>query len=119
MTAIEMIETLRRIANDLERMSQPSGATAAPVPAPAPSGGWKRARLGKVFLNPTDKGTVRAAVYLNYLEDGEEKTDKPSTFDEELIAQLGAIPPRANVEYQTEVNKKGYLNLVAIRVSGR
>ena len=129
MTASEMIKQLRAMADELERMALPasagtsSGLRPDSVPTPsnsASSGTWRRARLGKLFENPLPNGKVRGVVYLNWLENGEERSEKPSTFDEELINTVRMMAPRDNVEYQTQASKDGkFLNLVAIRLSGR
>jgi len=128
MNASEMIKTLRNLADELERAALPAGESLqvfskSPQVSPssaASSGTWKRARLGKLFENPMPNGKTRAVVYLNWIENGEERSEKPSTFDQELIDTLRMLAPRDNVEYQTQASKDGkYLNLVAIRLSGR
>jgi hypothetical protein len=130
MTATEMIKQLRAMADDLERMALPASAVNPPESRASPvdsraspvesRGTWKRARLGKLFENPLPNGKVRGVVYLNWLENGEERSEKPSTFDEELINTVRMMAPRDSVEYQTQASKDGkFLNLVAIRLSGR
>lgn len=123
MTATEMIKQLRAMADDLERMALPASAVNPPESRPSPvesRGTWKRARLGKFFENPMPNGKTRGVVYLNWIENGEERSEKPSTFDEELINTVRMMAPRDNVEYQTQASRDGkYLNLVAIRLSGR
>lgn len=128
MNASEMIRTLRNLADELERAALPAGESRQVPsesrqvpPSPAASNGtWKRARMGKLFENPMPNGKTRAVVYLNWIENGEERSEKPSTFDQDLIDTMRMMAPRDNVEYQTQASKDGkFLNLVAIRLSGR
>jgi hypothetical protein len=123
-----MIRTLRNLADELERAALPAGESRQVpsesrqvTPSPSASGGtWKRARMGKLFENPMPNGKTRAVVYLNWIENGEERSEKPSTFDQDLIDTMRMLAPRDNVEYQTQASKDGkFLNLVAIRLSGR
>lgn len=112
----EIISTLKALLAKLEGSASRSiAAPSAPTPAeqaPAPDG-WKRARLGKVF----DDGK-KVAAYLNWRENGEERAELASTFDEALIALIVSMPPKSNVLYKTRPSKCGkYLNFVDIKLN--
>lgn len=109
-----IITQIKALLAELES-DAPLAPSAPSAPEPAPADGWKRARLGKVFLNAFPDGTPYASAYVNWREGGEERSEKPSTKDHGMMKLLQDLRLGDNIEYQTETTKKGYLNFTALR----
>ena len=120
-----IIGELERLIAELKRTpSTPSNAAGGGASAPAGGGGnplgeWKKAKVTfwGVEEKQGPKGPyLRAALYVAWRENGEDRKAKMSSIDRKLIESTDPLQKGDLIEYQSE--KRGeYENFTAIRVA--
>ena len=125
-----IVGELERLVNELKKdpvPQTPSNAGGGGAPSSSAGGGvnlgaWKRAKVTfwNVEEKQSDRGPFTAArVGVAWVENGERKSEFLSTIDRALIMRIDPLEKGANVEYTSAINKKGYLDLTDLRVTGR
>ena len=124
-----IVGELERLVNELKKPAPqtPSNAGGGGAPSSSAGGGvnlgaWKRAKVTfwNVEEKQSDRGPFTAArVGVRWVENGEMKSEFLSTIDRALIMRIDPLEKGANVEYTSAINKKGYLDLTDLRVTGR
>lgn len=122
-----IIGELERLVAELKKnpLQAPSNAGGGGAPSSSAGGGanlgaWKKGKV--TFWNVEEKTSARgpftaARVGISWVENGERKSEFLSTIDRALIHRIDPLEKGTLVEYTSETNAKGYLDLTDLRVT--
>ena len=109
-----------------DAQANPVAAGSREAPAPSPAGGdsltpWKKAKVTfyDVKTSQTERGTwTRGRIGLGWVENGESKSEFADIPEKLLMRVDGTFEKGSRVEYLAAKNRKGFLELLDLRITG-